>query len=177
MIGGLADIPASARASVWGSGRALCAQVAARDIAMADRMWHTVTMPDGRETVDRRMRRHALRLCAVCPVRLDCLGAAVAGRWKDGAVYGGLDYQRRVVLARLVARDLDEPADAVGFAQVRRWLRKHPDWPVRVDREIRTYWRRRRHAPVASRRGAWRDVAPEFRTPMPVPSAWQPELF
>ena len=83
-----------------------CARIAAVDPAMADRMWNTTTDDDGRDLVDERMRGKGRMLCAACPMRLDCISRALVGGWKDKAVYGGLDYASRWILARLIARDL-----------------------------------------------------------------------
>ena len=76
-----------------------CARIAAVDPAMADRMWNTTTDDDGRDLVDERMRGKGRMLCAACPMRLDCISRALVGGWKDKAVYGGLDYASRWILA------------------------------------------------------------------------------
>lgn len=83
-----------------------CARIAAVDPDLADRMWNTVTDPDGRDLIDERMRGKGRMLCAACPMRLDCISRALVNGWKDKAVYGGLDYASRWILARLIARDL-----------------------------------------------------------------------
>lgn len=133
-------------------GRPACARVAATDPVLADRMWHTVGV-DGREVVDPVAREAGIRVCEACAVRDACVAAAVAGGWKDRSVYGGLDYRRRWILARLVARDLDTtPSGLHSLAawRIARWLRAHRDWPDWVVSEDREYNRVRRRASRAA---------------------------
>ena len=66
-----------------------CARIAAVDPDLADRMWNTVTDPDGRDLIDERMRGKGRMLCAACPMRLDCISRALVNGWKDKAVEGG----------------------------------------------------------------------------------------
>ena len=147
-----------------------CARVAAVSPAMADRMWNTVAGDDGRDLVDERMRARGRVLCSACPMRLDCISRAIAGGWKDKAVYGGLDYPSRWNLARLIARDLH--VDAAGLHRIpqnriRDWLAAHPDWDERMRRGGRDYWRRVKRR-QRSRREYTQD-APLFLKPEPVP--------
>lgn len=60
-----------------------CAVVAARDPALADRMWSTVEV-DGEETVDPDARRRARLICRKCPLRASCLTDSIQGGWKTG---------------------------------------------------------------------------------------------
>ena len=69
-----------------------CARIAEVSPDLADRMWNTVTDPDGRDLIDERMRAKGRVLCAACPMRLDCISRALVNGWKDKAVYGGLDH-------------------------------------------------------------------------------------
>ena len=55
-----------------------CAVVAARDPALADRMWSTVEV-DGEETVDPDARRRARLICRKCPLRASCLTDSIQG--------------------------------------------------------------------------------------------------
>ena len=66
-----------------------CARIAEVSPDLADRMWNTVTDPDGRDLIDERMRAKGCVLCAACPMRLDCISRALVNGWKDKAVYGG----------------------------------------------------------------------------------------
>ena len=121
-----------------------CARIAAVDPDLADRMWNTVTDPDGRDLIDERMRGKGRMLCYACPMRLDCISHALSNGWKDKAVYGGLDYPRRWILARLIARDLH--IDMSGLHRItphriREWLAANPDWGERMRRAGRDYWR------------------------------------
>ena len=121
-----------------------CARIAAVDPDLADRMWNTVTDPDGRDLIDERMRGKGRMLCSACPMRLDCISHALSTGWKDKAVYGGLDYPSRWTLARLIARDLH--IDMSGLHRItphriREWLAANPDWGERMRRAGRDYWR------------------------------------
>lgn len=121
-----------------------CARIAAVDPDLADRMWNTVTDPDGRDLIDERMRGKGRMLCSACPMRLDCISHALSNGWKDKAVYGGLDYPSRWALARLIARDLH--IDMSGLHRItphriREWLAANPDWGERMRRAGRDYWR------------------------------------
>lgn len=121
-----------------------CARIAAVDPDLADRMWNTVTDPDGRDLIDERMRGKDRMLCSACPMRLDCISHALSNGWKDKAVYGGLDYASRWILARLIARDLH--IDMSGLHRItphriREWLAANPDWGERMRRAGRDYWR------------------------------------
>ncbi|MCZ4447780.1 WhiB family transcriptional regulator [Bifidobacterium breve] len=121
-----------------------CARIAAVDPDLADRMWNTVTDPDGRDLIDERMRCKGRMLCSACPMRLDCISHALSNGWKDKAVYGGLDYPSRWTLARLIARDLH--IDMSGLHRItphriREWLAANPDWGERMRRDGRDYWR------------------------------------
>lgn len=121
-----------------------CARIAAVDPGLADRMWNTVTDPDGRDLIDERMRGKGRMLCSACPMRLDCISHALSNGWKDKAVYGGLDYPSRWTLARLIARDLH--IDMSGLHRItphriREWLAANPDWGERMRRAGRDYWR------------------------------------
>lgn len=121
-----------------------CARIAAVDPDLADRMWNTVTDPDGRDLIDERMRGKGRMLCVACPMRLDCISHALSNGWKDKAVYGGLDYPSRWTLARLIARDLH--IDMSGLHRItphriREWLAANPDWGERMRRAGRDYWR------------------------------------
>ena len=121
-----------------------CARIAAVDPDLADRMWNTVTDPDGRDLIDERMRCKGRMLCSACPMRLDCISYALSNGWKDKAVYGGLDYPSRWTLARLIARDLH--IDMSGLHRItphriREWLAANPDWGERMRRDGRDYWR------------------------------------
>ena len=121
-----------------------CARIAAVDPDLADRMWNTVTDPDGRDLIDERMRGKGRMLCAACPMRLDCISRALVNSWKDTDVYGGLDYASRWILARLIARDLH--IDMSGLHRItphriREWLAANPDWGERMRRDGRDYWR------------------------------------
>ena len=121
-----------------------CARIAGGDPDLADRMWNTVTDPDGRDLIDERMRGKGRMLCAACPMRLDCISRALVNGWKDKAVYGGLDYASRWILARLIARDLH--IDMSGLHRItphriREWLAANPDWGERMRRDGRDYWR------------------------------------
>lgn len=103
-------------------GQALCAKVAAQDPKRADRMWNTVTDAQGHETIDPQARAKACEICSRCPVRLDCISRALVGGWKDDSIIGGIDYQRRKALSRVIAMDrgLDCFGSIVfcGFGQV-----------------------------------------------------------
>ena len=121
-----------------------CARIAAVDPDLADRMWNTVTDPDGRDLIDERMRGKGRMLCSACPMRLACISHALSNGWKDKAVYGGLDYPSRWTLARLIARDLH--IDMSGLHRItphriREWLAANPDWGERMRRAGRDYWR------------------------------------
>lgn len=121
-----------------------CARIAAVDPDLADRMWNTVTDPDGRDLIDERMRGKGRMMYAACPMRLDCISRALVNGWKDKAVYGGLDYASRWILARLIARDLH--IDMSGLHRItphriREWLAANPDWGERMRRDGRDYWR------------------------------------
>ena len=121
-----------------------CARIAAVDPDLADRMWNTVTDPDGRDLIDERMRGKGRMLCSACPMRLDCISHALSNGWKDKAVYGGLDYASRWTLARLIASDLH--IDMSGLHRItphriREWLAANPDWGERMRRAGRDYWR------------------------------------
>ena len=147
-----------------------CARIAAVDPDLADRMWNTVTDPDGRDLIDERMRGKGRMLCSACPMRLDCISHALSNGWKDKAVYGGLDYPSRWTLARLIARDLH--IDMSGLHRItphriREWLAANPDWGERMRRAGRDYWRsvKRRQR---SRREYTHD-APLFLPTEPVP--------
>lgn len=121
-----------------------CARIAAVDPDLADRMWNTVTDPDGRDLIDERMRGKGRMLCAACPMRLDCISRALVNGWKDKAVYGGLDYASRWILARLIARDLHIDMSGlhrIAPHRIREWLAANPDWGERMRRDGRDYWR------------------------------------
>lgn len=121
-----------------------CARIAAVDPDLADRMWNTVTDPDGRDLIDERMRCKGRMLCAACPMRLDCISRALSNGWKDKAVYGGLDYASRWILARLIARDLHIDMSGlhrITSHRIREWLAANPDWGERMRRAGRDYWR------------------------------------
>ena len=137
-----------------------CARIAAVDPTMADRMWNTTTDDDGRDLVDERMRGKGRVLCAACPMRLDCISRALVNGWKDKAVYGGLDYASRWILARLIARDLhiaDGGLHRIPRSRVRDWLADHPDWAERMRRDGRDYWRRtKRVVPISQFRNTMR---------------------
>ena len=122
---------------------ALCAQVASRNPALADRMWSTVTVGD-RETIDGRAREQARRLCAQCPLRLSCLADSIHNGWKDRNVVGGLDYQRRMLLARLIASDMGierMQLRRIPASRIRVWLEEHPNWQTRITIANASYFR------------------------------------
>ena len=121
-----------------------CARIAAVDPDLADRMWNTVTDPDGRDLIDERMRGKGRMLCSACPMRLDCISRAIVNGWKDKAVYGGLDYPSRWTLAQLIARDLHiymSGLHRITPRRIREWLAANPDWGERMRRAGRDYWR------------------------------------
>lgn len=150
--------------------RPACARIAAIDPAMADRMWNTTTDDDGRDLVDERMRAKGRMLCSACPMRLGCISRAIANGWKDKALYGGLDYQDRWILARLIARDLHVDADGprrIPQRRIHEWLDAHPDWDGLMRHAGRDYWRRTKRR-QRSRREYTHDE-PLFLKPEPVP--------
>ena len=126
-----------------GRSTATCALVARRSPRLADRMWGSVTLDDGREWVDRTARRQGRRLCDSCPLRTACLSDALAGQWKDARIAGGLTYRERRVLARI------HPA------RIRAWLRDHPQAVGDCRDTVRAYWRRTKKASSMRRTGAW----------------------
>ena len=147
-----------------------CARIAAIDPDLADRMWNSVTDQDGRDLIDERMRGKGRMLCSACPMRLDCISRALVGGWKDKAVYGGLEYASRWILARLIGRDLH--VDAAGLhripqRRIRDWLAEHPDWDGLMRRDGRDYWRRTKRR-QRSRRDYTHDE-PLFLKTEPVP--------
>ena len=155
-----------------------CARIAAADPAMADRMWNTTTDDDGRDLVDERMRGKGRVLCAACPMRLDCISRALVNGWKDKAVYGGLDYPSRWILARLIARDLhiaDGGLHRIPRSRVRDWLAEHPDWADRTRLADSSDWRQRKR--LQRRKRERLSVAPSFTDATPVPPAIQGVLF
>ena len=155
-----------------------CARIAEVSPDLADRMWNTVTDPDGRDLIDERMRAKGCVLCAACPMRLDCISRALVNGWKDKAVYGGLDYASRWILARLIARDLhiaDGGLHRIPRSRVRDWLADHPDWAERMRRDGRDYWRQRKR--LQRRKRERLSVAPSFTDATPVPPAIQGVLF
>lgn len=163
-------------------GQALCAKVAAQDPKRADRMWNTVTDAQGHETIDPQARAKACEICSQCPVRLDCISRALVGGWKDDSIIGGIDYQRRKALSRVIAKDqgLDATVSVHRLAawQVRSWLEQHPDWPTLMRREDTAYWRRTKRSKRAKRRHR-PDIKPLFRhvAPMPTGETVQGILF
>lgn len=147
-----------------------CARIAEVSPDLADRMWNTVTDPDGRDLIDERMRAKGRVLCAACPMRLDCISRALVNGWKDKAVYGGLDYASRWNLARLIARDLhiaDGGLHRIPRSRVRDWLADHPDWAERMRRDGRDYWRRAKRRQRSRREYTHDD--PLFLPTEPVP--------
>ena len=147
-----------------------CARIAEVSPDLADRMWNTVTDPDGRDLIDERMRAKGCVLCAACPMRLDCISRALVNGWKDKAVYGGLDYASRWILARLIARDLhiaDGGLHRIPRSRVRDWLADHPDWAERMRRDGRDYWRRAKRRQRSRREYTHDD--PLFLPTEPVP--------
>lgn len=157
-----------------------CAKVAERDDALFDRMWSTVTMPDGREVIDRPMREQGRAICADCPLRTACLADALVGGWKDHNIIGGLTYSERCLLAGRVACGLGlEDARRlhnVPAARVKTWLDRQ--WKASdLEADIREYWRRSRRRSRLRRK--YTCVPPDFRPiqPMPEGTAVQPTLF
>lgn len=153
-------------------GQALCARIAAKDPKQADRMWNTVTDAQGHETIDQQARARACEICSRCPMRLDCISRALVGGWKDDSILGGIDYQRRKALSRVIAGDkgLDATMDVHRLTawQVRSWLEQHPDWPTLMLREDTAYWRRNKR--VKRHHRLKPNVKPVFRHVAPMPT-------
>lgn len=162
----------------------LCARVAARDDALFDRMWSTVTTPDGKEVIDRPMRDKGRAICEACPLRTTCLADALVGGWKDRNIIGGLTYPERCRLAGLAATglglgDVKRLHDLPSW-RVRSWLDSHnKEWKDAgsLEADVREYWRRRRRSARIQRR--YPPIPPDFRPmqPMPEGTAFQPLLF
>ena len=158
---------------------ALCALVARRSPALADRMWSTVTVGD-RETIDGRAREQARRLCAQRPLRLSCLADSIHNGWKDRNIVGGLDYQRRMLLARLIASDMGierMQLRRIPAYRVRTWLEEHPNWQTRINLADASYWRQikrdQRRQRAASRLSPC-EHATRDTTPIPPPPNGMP---
>ena len=157
-----------------------CAKVAAHDAALFDRMWSTVSGPDGKEVIDKPMRDRGRAICCTCPLRTACLADALVGGWKDRNIIGGLTYPERCRLATVSAAGLgledarrlhDLPA-----WRVKSWLDSHKEWQ-QVGDDLKAYWRDRRRS--SRRRRKYPAVPPDFRPvrPMPDGTAFQPELL
>lgn len=156
-----------------------CARVAERDPGMADRMWNTVTGPDGRDRIDEAMRTKGRALCAECPMRLECIGRALVNGWKDKSLYGGLDYWNRWTLARMIANDLNINVKAIHRLRQRAvsaWLAAHPDWDRRMRGNGTGYWRNIKRRQRARR--TLPPIPPDRRPAEPVPTGMvQGSLF
>ncbi len=158
----------------------LCARVAARDAALFDRMFSTVSLPDGREVIDRQMREQGRAICVDCPLRLSCLADALVSGFKDHNIIGGLTYSERCLLAGRVASGLGledvRRLHNLPAGRVKSWLDKQFN-ASDLEADIRQYWRSRRRS--ARLRKKYTTNPPVFRPTIPLPegTAFQPSLF
>lgn len=158
----------------------LCARVAARDDMLFDRMFSTVSLPDGREVIDRPMREKGRAICADCPLRMACLADALVSGWKDHNIIGGLTYSERCVLAGRVASGLGledvRRLHNLPAGRVKTWLDRQFNVSD-LEADIREYWRTSRRSARLKKR--YTNNPPEFRPiqPMPEGTAFQPSLF
>lgn len=141
----------------------VCSQVMDRDPRLADRLWAAPVGEDGQSHVDRRMQARGRRVCAQCPIRIDCVasGLPVETTRDDPTILGGLDARERAILQRMVAEGLgvDVSLRGVGTGRVRAWLRAHPDALEDAVAARREYLRDRknhRRLRVDHRLSAWR---------------------
>lgn len=100
--------------------RALCAPILDADPLLFDRLWGFT------DPVERPLVRAGKQICAVCPVREECLAEAIVDEQQSG-IYGGLNLSDRKYAARLI--------EETGM------LVRDPKWAGRADRigEITRY--------------------------------------
>jgi hypothetical protein len=113
--------------------RALCVAILDAEPRLFDRLWGFT------DPVERPFARVGKQICAVCPVREECLGEAIVDGRQSG-IYGGLNLSDRKYAARIIeetgalVRDPKWAGRADRIAAIVRYVRATPRFYEQVSK-------------------------------------------